>query len=176
MPVHQVNSSEYLSSLESLKYYVSFVSLQGHLPWLHSSNPGLERVSAIVWEGNDCKKADMSVLEISGMIMNRVRRIFFFSCEKMKHFSLLHLLNPPDVSPLLPHLPSVLRSISTLLGLVIRSLGTWSQWHLDSHLSPTGNVNKPDSDLLRCFCFFLTSAQTSDSLCLCPVDWLSTET
>uniref|UniRef100_A0A8C5WFP6 Putative homeodomain transcription factor 2 n=1 Tax=Leptobrachium leishanense TaxID=445787 RepID=A0A8C5WFP6_9ANUR len=45
---------------------------QGHLPWLHSTNPGLEKVSAIVWEGNDCKKADMSVLEISGMIMNRV--------------------------------------------------------------------------------------------------------
>ncbi|XP_065119493.1 putative homeodomain transcription factor 2 isoform X1 [Paramisgurnus dabryanus] len=45
---------------------------QGHAPWLHSSNPGLERVSAIVWEGNECKKADMSVLEISGMIMNRV--------------------------------------------------------------------------------------------------------
>ncbi|XP_051818652.1 protein PHTF2 isoform X3 [Antechinus flavipes] len=43
-----------------------------HLPWLHSSNPGLEKVSAIVWEGNDCKKAEMSVLEISGMIMNRV--------------------------------------------------------------------------------------------------------
>ncbi|MEQ2193293.1 hypothetical protein XENOCAPTIV_028752, partial [Xenoophorus captivus] len=42
------------------------------IPWLHSSNPGLERVSAIVWEGNECKKADMSVLEISGMIMNRV--------------------------------------------------------------------------------------------------------
>lgn len=48
------------------------VSSQGHVPWLHSSNPGLERVSAIVWEGNECKKADMSVLEISGMIMNRV--------------------------------------------------------------------------------------------------------
>uniref|UniRef100_G1KF60 Putative homeodomain transcription factor 2 n=1 Tax=Anolis carolinensis TaxID=28377 RepID=G1KF60_ANOCA len=45
---------------------------QSHLPWFHSSNPGLEKVSAIVWEGNDCKKADMSVLEISGMIMNRV--------------------------------------------------------------------------------------------------------
>ncbi|ETE57103.1 putative homeodomain transcription factor 2, partial [Ophiophagus hannah] len=45
---------------------------QGHLPWFHSSNPGLEKVSAIVWEGSDCKKADMSVLEISGMIMNRV--------------------------------------------------------------------------------------------------------
>ncbi|XP_044279334.1 protein PHTF2 isoform X2 [Varanus komodoensis] len=45
---------------------------QSHLPWFHSSHPGLEKVSAIVWEGNDCKKADMSVLEISGMIMNRV--------------------------------------------------------------------------------------------------------
>ncbi|XP_077194165.1 protein PHTF2 [Paroedura picta] len=45
---------------------------QSHLPWFHNSNPGLEKVSAIVWEGNDCKKADMSVLEISGMIMNRV--------------------------------------------------------------------------------------------------------
>ncbi|KAL0967217.1 hypothetical protein UPYG_G00249330 [Umbra pygmaea] len=45
--------------------------LQGHT-WLHNSNPGMERVSAIVWEGNDCKKADMSVLEISGMIMNKV--------------------------------------------------------------------------------------------------------
>nr|XP_031535607.1 putative homeodomain transcription factor 2 isoform X3 [Vicugna pacos] len=45
---------------------------QSHLPWLHSPHPGLEKISAIVWEGNDCKKADMSVLEISGMIMNRV--------------------------------------------------------------------------------------------------------
>ncbi|XP_044101827.1 protein PHTF2 isoform X3 [Neovison vison] len=45
---------------------------KSHLPWLHSSHPGLEKISAIVWEGNDCKKADMSVLEISGMIMNRV--------------------------------------------------------------------------------------------------------
>uniref|UniRef100_A0A8V0Y1P4 Putative homeodomain transcription factor 2 n=1 Tax=Gallus gallus TaxID=9031 RepID=A0A8V0Y1P4_CHICK len=45
---------------------------QSHLPWIHSLNPGLEKISAIVWEGNDCKKADMSVLEISGMIMNRV--------------------------------------------------------------------------------------------------------
>ncbi|XP_078298661.1 protein PHTF2 isoform X3 [Panthera onca] len=46
---------------------------QSHLPWLHNSHPGLEKISAIVWEGNDCKKADMSVLEISGMIMNRLQ-------------------------------------------------------------------------------------------------------
>ncbi|XP_041059385.1 protein PHTF2-like isoform X3 [Carcharodon carcharias] len=45
---------------------------QSHLPWLHSSSISLERVSAIVWECNECKKADMSVMEISGMIMKRV--------------------------------------------------------------------------------------------------------
>ncbi|XP_069764870.1 protein PHTF2-like [Narcine bancroftii] len=43
-----------------------------HLQWLHSSNISFERVSAIVWECNECKKADMSVMEISGMIMKRV--------------------------------------------------------------------------------------------------------
>ncbi|XP_032895736.1 protein PHTF2 isoform X2 [Amblyraja radiata] len=43
-----------------------------HLPWLHSSSISFERVSAIVWECNECKKADMSVMEISGMIMKRV--------------------------------------------------------------------------------------------------------
>jgi len=41
-------------------------------------NPGLEKISAIVWEGNDCKKADMSVLEISGMIMNRVSILLLY--------------------------------------------------------------------------------------------------
>ncbi|XP_043944256.1 protein PHTF2 isoform X2 [Protopterus annectens] len=59
-------------SLSGKKEYRDDPFHQGHLPWLHSSNPGLEKVSAIVWEGNECKKADMSVLEISGMIMNRV--------------------------------------------------------------------------------------------------------
>ncbi|XP_028633946.1 putative homeodomain transcription factor 2 isoform X2 [Grammomys surdaster] len=53
-------------------HYKKHYANESHLPWLHSSHPGLEKISAIVWEGNDCKKADMSVLEISGMIMNRV--------------------------------------------------------------------------------------------------------
>ncbi|XP_075862607.1 protein PHTF2 isoform X5 [Microcebus murinus] len=53
-------------------HYKKHYPNESHLPWLHSSHPGLEKISAIVWEGNDCKKADMSVLEISGMIMNRV--------------------------------------------------------------------------------------------------------
>uniref|UniRef100_S4RHN1 Putative homeodomain transcription factor 2 n=1 Tax=Petromyzon marinus TaxID=7757 RepID=S4RHN1_PETMA len=45
---------------------------QSQLFFPGSSSVGLERVSAIVWEANECKKAEMSVLEISGMIMNRV--------------------------------------------------------------------------------------------------------
>ncbi|XP_068962631.1 protein PHTF2 isoform X3 [Petaurus breviceps papuanus] len=69
---HVERASE--NSLRNRKshHYKKHYSTESHLPWLHSSNPGLEKVSAIVWEGNDCKKAEMSVLEISGMIMNRV--------------------------------------------------------------------------------------------------------
>ncbi|XP_069798021.1 protein PHTF1-like isoform X2 [Narcine bancroftii] len=44
---------------------------QNHLHWLYSNSQSSERVSAIIWEGNECKKFDMSVLEISGMIMKR---------------------------------------------------------------------------------------------------------
>uniref|UniRef100_A0A8C3PWI9 Putative homeodomain transcription factor 2 n=1 Tax=Chrysolophus pictus TaxID=9089 RepID=A0A8C3PWI9_CHRPC len=60
---------------------------QSHLPWIHSLNPGLEKISAIVWEGNDCKKADMSVLEISGMIMNRVSILFAGIVSRFKNNS-----------------------------------------------------------------------------------------
>ncbi|XP_037592953.1 putative homeodomain transcription factor 1 isoform X5 [Cebus imitator] len=45
---------------------------QNHLFWLQNSSPASDRVSAIIWEGNECKKMDMSVLEISGIIMSRV--------------------------------------------------------------------------------------------------------
>ncbi|XP_039105044.1 protein PHTF1 isoform X5 [Hyaena hyaena] len=45
---------------------------QNHLFWLQNSSPASDRVSAIIWEGNECKKTDMSVLEISGIIMSRV--------------------------------------------------------------------------------------------------------
>jgi hypothetical protein len=50
-------------------------SSQNHLFWLQNSSPASDRVSAIIWEGNECKKMDMSVLEISGVIMSRVRGI-----------------------------------------------------------------------------------------------------
>lgn len=45
---------------------------QSHFFWLQNCSPSSERVSAIIWEGNECKKADLSVLEITGIIMNRV--------------------------------------------------------------------------------------------------------
>ncbi|XP_069489464.1 protein PHTF1 isoform X2 [Ambystoma mexicanum] len=45
---------------------------QNHLFFLYNTSPASEKVSVIVWERNECKKADMSVPEISGMIMKRV--------------------------------------------------------------------------------------------------------
>lgn len=50
-----------------------FSLLQNHLFWLQNTSPASTKVSALIWEGNDCKKVDMSVLEISGIIMSRVR-------------------------------------------------------------------------------------------------------
>nr|XP_031535608.1 putative homeodomain transcription factor 2 isoform X5 [Vicugna pacos] len=68
---HDRTSESILRNRKS-HHYKKYYPNESHLPWLHSPHPGLEKISAIVWEGNDCKKADMSVLEISGMIMNRV--------------------------------------------------------------------------------------------------------
>ncbi|KAI4827913.1 hypothetical protein KUCAC02_031270 [Chaenocephalus aceratus] len=45
------------------------------LSWLQSCHPSKDRVSAIIWEQGECKKADMSVLEISGIILTRVKLV-----------------------------------------------------------------------------------------------------
>ncbi|KAM4699687.1 protein PHTF1 isoform 2-T2 [Discoglossus pictus] len=45
---------------------------QNHLFWLQGSSPTSERVNAIIWEGDECKKTEMSVLDISGIIMKQV--------------------------------------------------------------------------------------------------------
>ncbi|XP_030417615.1 putative homeodomain transcription factor 1 isoform X1 [Gopherus evgoodei] len=45
---------------------------QNHLFWLQNTSPASAKVSALIWEGSECKKVDMSVLEISGIIMSRV--------------------------------------------------------------------------------------------------------
>ncbi|XP_030584560.1 putative homeodomain transcription factor 1 isoform X2 [Archocentrus centrarchus] len=43
------------------------------LSWLQACHPSKDRVSAIIWEQGECKKAEMSVLEISGIILTRVK-------------------------------------------------------------------------------------------------------
>lgn len=57
--------------------YVSFQNQQNQLSWLQACHPSKDRVSAIIWEQGECKKADMSVLEISGIILTRVHIILF---------------------------------------------------------------------------------------------------
>ncbi|XP_050978471.1 putative homeodomain transcription factor 1 [Labeo rohita] len=46
---------------------------QHQFSWLQACHPSKDRVSAIIWEQGECKKADMSVLEISGIILSRVK-------------------------------------------------------------------------------------------------------
>ncbi|KTF80595.1 hypothetical protein cypCar_00008138 [Cyprinus carpio] len=41
--------------------------------WLQACHPSKDHVSVIIWEQGECKKADMSVLEISGIILTRVK-------------------------------------------------------------------------------------------------------
>jgi len=53
----------------------SCVFFQSQMSWLQACHPSKDRVSAIIWEQGECKKADMSVLEISGIILTRVRNI-----------------------------------------------------------------------------------------------------
>ncbi|KAF7645358.1 hypothetical protein LDENG_00206140 [Lucifuga dentata] len=60
-----------LSSNDSLQQGI----IVGQLSWLQACHPSKDRVSAIIWEQGECKKADMSVLEISGIILTRVKLV-----------------------------------------------------------------------------------------------------
>ncbi|KAG8589535.1 hypothetical protein GDO81_006429 [Engystomops pustulosus] len=62
-------SQEYAGG--SRKSLANDVFQLNHLFWLQGTSPTSERVSAIIWEKNECKKADMSVLDISGIIMKQ---------------------------------------------------------------------------------------------------------
>lgn len=48
---------------------------QHQLSWLQACHPSKDHVSAIIWEQGDCKKADMSVLEISSIILTQVKLV-----------------------------------------------------------------------------------------------------
>lgn len=60
-----------------LSHFFLTFSLQNQLSWLQACHPSKDRVSAIIWEQGECKKADMSVLEISGIILTRVHMPLF---------------------------------------------------------------------------------------------------
>ncbi|TRZ01391.1 hypothetical protein DNTS_003743 [Danionella cerebrum] len=64
---------------------------QHQFSWLQACHPSRDRVSAIIWEKGECKKADMSVLEISGIILARSFASGFFVT-----FLLSFLLNLSD--------------------------------------------------------------------------------
>ncbi|KAF2976106.1 hypothetical protein EK904_014677 [Melospiza melodia maxima] len=66
------SDSEERSCRDSRRDPKEDVFQQNHLFWLQNTSPASAKVSALIWEGNDCKKVDMSVLEISGIIMSRV--------------------------------------------------------------------------------------------------------
>ncbi|XP_054032328.1 protein PHTF1 [Dryobates pubescens] len=66
------SDSEDATSRGSRRDLKEDVFQQNHLFWLQNTSPASAKVSALIWEGNDCKKVDMSVLEISGIIMSRV--------------------------------------------------------------------------------------------------------
>ncbi|KAM9759509.1 putative homeodomain transcription factor 1 [Menidia menidia] len=67
-PPHNTNLS---SDDESLQQGIP----GSQLNWLQACHPSKDRVSAIIWEQGECKKADMSVLEISGIILTRVKLV-----------------------------------------------------------------------------------------------------
>ncbi|XP_072308303.1 putative homeodomain transcription factor 1 isoform X2 [Eucyclogobius newberryi] len=64
-------SSSQSSNDESLHQSIT----GNQLSWLQACHPSKDKVSAIIWEQGECKKADMSVLEMSGIILTRVKTV-----------------------------------------------------------------------------------------------------
>lgn len=64
-------SSSQSSNDESLHNSVT----GSQLSWLQTCHPSNDKVSAFIWEQGECKKVDMSVLDISGIILTRVKTV-----------------------------------------------------------------------------------------------------
>lgn len=64
-------SSSQSSNDESLHQSIT----GSQLSWLQACHPSEDKVSAFIWEQGECKKVDMSVLEISGIILTRVKTV-----------------------------------------------------------------------------------------------------
>ncbi|XP_072237733.1 putative homeodomain transcription factor 1 [Leuresthes tenuis] len=94
------------------------------MTWLQACHPSKDRVSAIIWEQGECKKADMSVLEISGIILTRVKLVeqgvgyLVFSGIMTATLTLL-----PFAFRLAQHLDMSSLSSLSLMQLVVKALG-----------------------------------------------------
>lgn len=64
-------SSSQSSNDESLHQSIT----GSQLSWLQACHPSKDKVSAFIWEQGECKKVDMSVLDISGIILTRVKMV-----------------------------------------------------------------------------------------------------
>ncbi|TDH13824.1 hypothetical protein EPR50_G00035810 [Perca flavescens] len=97
------------------------------LSWLQACHPSKDRVSAIIWEQGECKKADMSVLEISGIILTRVKLV-----EQGMGYLVLGGLMTATLAllPFFFHLTQHL-DMSRLCSLSLKELGEMAFWQHD---------------------------------------------
>ncbi|XP_031157834.1 putative homeodomain transcription factor 1 isoform X2 [Sander lucioperca] len=97
------------------------------LSWLQACHPSKDRVSAIIWEQGECKKADMSVLEISGIILTRVKLV-----EQGMGYLVLGGLMTATLAllPFFFHLAQHL-DMSSLCSLSLKELGEMAFWQHD---------------------------------------------
>ncbi|XP_059186177.1 putative homeodomain transcription factor 1 isoform X2 [Centropristis striata] len=110
------------------------------LSWLQACHPSKDRVSAIIWEQGECKKADMSVLEISGIILTRVKQV-----EQGKGYLVLGGL----MTATLALLPFAFRLAQRLDMSVLGSLS----------LKELGRIAMGQRDAKACAFYFITAVQ-----------------
>uniref|UniRef100_A0A3P9HEL9 Putative homeodomain transcription factor 1 n=1 Tax=Oryzias latipes TaxID=8090 RepID=A0A3P9HEL9_ORYLA len=110
------------------------------LTWLQACHPSKDRVSAIIWEQGECKKADLSVLEMSGIILSRV---------KMVEQGLGYLVLGGFMTATLALLPFAFRLAQRL---DVSSLGSYS-------LRQLLEIAVGANDAQACAFFFITTVQ-----------------
>lgn len=110
------------------------------LSWLQACHPSRDRVSAIIWEQGECKKADMSVLEMSGIILTRV---------KLVEQGVAYLVLSGLITTVLALLPLGFRLAQHLDLSSLGSLSLAEGWR--------AGVGSPDAS--TCAFFFITTVQ-----------------
>lgn len=129
-------SSSQSSNDESLHHSIT----GSQLSWLQACHPSNDKVSAFIWEQGECKKVDMSVLEISGIILTRVKTV---------EQGMGYLVFGGVVTVVLAVLPFVFRLVQAL------SMSSFSSVSLSEVLEMTVRP----ADAKTCTFYFLTTVQ-----------------